>query len=280
MKFLLTARQVLEKSVNVVPWRLRSLIRRTPFIRSIQRVVISRFLSGKPFVHRVSAGPAAGARFRVTLPDDKLLWTGTWESQLAVEIRNAVKKGDVCFDVGAYRGFFSAVMALGGAGRVYAFEPNPDNLVQFRDFQALNPNFPIELLNVAVGAADGEEEFVALPEKTMGRLATSSFHSDGSPIGSVQVQVVRLDELVSSGAVLPPSVIKIDVEGSELDVLRGAKDLLSSGRPKLFLEAHSSALARACADFLSELGYSTLTLPDESTASSARDIFHLVSDPR
>jgi FkbM family methyltransferase len=273
-------RQLLQKSVNLIPWRMRSLVKRIPVIRSVQQVIVSRLLSGKSFIHRISAGPARGACFRITLPEDKLLWTGTWEDQLAGEISRAVQKGDVCFDIGAYRGFFSAVMALAGASRVYAFEPNPDNIVQFKDFQSLNPGLPVELMAVAAGAHGGEQEFMVLPERTMGRLATSSFQSEHLATDSYRVKVVSLDDVVESGAALAPSVMKIDVEGSELEVLRGARELLTVRKPRLFIEAHSPELARDCTAYLAQLGYSIVPLVEDKGPQANRDISHLVAVPR
>ncbi|HEX2722026.1 MAG TPA: hypothetical protein VHM24_03855, partial [Gemmatimonadaceae bacterium] len=117
--------RLIQSSVDMIPWGMRDMIRRLPIVSALQRWLVRRYLSDRTFIHTISAGPARGVRFPVTLPEDKLIWTGTWEISLATAIREAVAKDDICYDVGSYRGFFAAIMAVAGAKGVHCFEPNP-----------------------------------------------------------------------------------------------------------------------------------------------------------
>ncbi len=246
---------VLRKSISLVPWRWRGAIKKIPFVAPLQRWALARFLEGREFVHTVDAGPARGLKYPITLPDDKGIWTGTYELELATAIAAAVQAGDVCFDCGGWRGFFSGVMALAGAGKVFAFEPLPTNVAQLRKMLALNPDLPITLIEAAVTEQSGELEFVVMPETSMGKLTTSSFQADNQSGQKIRVRAVALDALLAAGEVPPPSVMKIDVEGAELMLLRGARNLLVTHKPKLFMEIHSRELARDCRAFLEQLGY-------------------------
>ena len=67
--------------------------------------------------------------------------------------------------------------------------------------------------------------------------------------------VRQIDSLLQNREIPPPNVVKIDVEGGELDVLSGALEMLRMSRPTIFLEAHGSALEKACSQQLLRLGY-------------------------
>src|SRR5690349_16529357 len=72
-------RAMLRRSVGLVPWKWRGAIKRLPLIAPVQRWLLMRFLEGREFVHTVDAGPAGGLRYPIKLPDDKGIWTGTYE---------------------------------------------------------------------------------------------------------------------------------------------------------------------------------------------------------
>src|SRR5436309_819290 len=173
---------LLRRSVLFVPWRLRGAIKSLPLVAPLQRRLLATFLEGREFVHTVDAGPARGLSYPIRLPDDKGIWTGTYELELATLIARAVKAGDVCLDVGGWRGFFSGVMALAGAKRVFVFEPLPANAVHILRMLELNSALAIELIQAAVGDGGGSLDFEVMAESSMGKLATSSFQM-GSPFG-------------------------------------------------------------------------------------------------
>jgi hypothetical protein len=114
-------------------------------------------------------------------------------------------------------------------------------------------------------------------DASMGKLANSSFQVEAPAITEMRVMVRRIDSLLQSREIPPPNVVKIDVEGAELDVLSGALDMLRVFRPTLFLEAHGGALEEACSQQLLRLGYKVRRLEDDIDGrESAR---HLVCLP-
>lgn len=251
----MTFKSVLGEGVNYVPYSLRPWIKNVPGIAGLQRWLVARFLSDRPFVHTINVGPAARLRFEVTLPLDKAVWTGVYESEFTAAIVEHVKPGHICYDIGGYRGYISGVMALAGASKVFAFEPLPANQTAVRRVCELNPQLPITIIAVALGSTDGPALLRVMSDPSMGKLANSSFQPEARALGEIPVTVRQIDSLLQNREIPPPNVVKIDVEGGELDVLRGAVTMLSMTRPTIFLEAHSHALEKACSRKLLRCGY-------------------------
>ena len=271
----------LQHSVNLLPWPLRQRIRLIPGVAAFQRWLIERFLSDREFAHVINAGPARGLQVSVTLPQDKAIWTGTYEAGFAEALASAVRPGDVCYDVGGFRGFMSGVFALAGAKSVVTFEPLPGNVDHLRRLAAMNAGLPLRLQPCAVGEHDGEIEFEVMPEASMGKIHGSPFQQDRSGGATLRVPMRSLDSLVASGELPPPDLMKIDVEGAELSVLEGARNVLQTHRPRLFIEAHSSELFARCSQLLGEFHYHVVVL-DAAIATEDRDprgVCHLRAEP-
>ena len=149
-------KNIMTHSVDLVPWWMRDLIKKIPIISGIQRIIFNKFLSEKEFIYKISAGPAKGLNFPIKLPDDKLIWTGTWEKEISEVIAENVKKGLASYDIGSHRGFMAGIMALTDASKVYCFEPNPQNLKHLAVLHKLNDQFKLEVLPYAVSDSDGE----------------------------------------------------------------------------------------------------------------------------
>src|SRR5947209_8464665 len=96
---------VLERSVNLIPWKARHWIKHIPLVARLQRLFFCRVLSRREFLHTINAGPARGLIYPISLPLDKAIWTGAYETELAQAVADSVREGDVCYDIGAYRGF-------------------------------------------------------------------------------------------------------------------------------------------------------------------------------
>jgi FkbM family methyltransferase len=242
-------------SVNLIPYRLRSRIRFVPGVAVLQRVLVERVLSGHTFAHRVNAGPAAGMICEIALPADKAIWSGTYEREFTQALAGKVAPGDVCYDIGGYRGYMSGVMAVAGASKVLVFEPLPANQQALHRLCELNPQFPIEVISIAVGNLDGSIRLKAMADGSMAKLASSTFQPEARALAEIEVTIRKIDSLIRHQRIPPPNVMKIDVEGAELDVLKGATDALRIWRPSVLVEAHSAALEDLCARELSGLGY-------------------------
>ena len=251
-------KKYLIKLVEYLPISIKSTIKNMPVFKTIQASLFNQFLKYEKFNAIISGGPAKGLNFPVTLPQDKLMWLGTWELYFAQTLKFYVKRGFVCYDIGGYKGYYAGVMALSGAKDVFIFEPMPSNADSIKQLIALNPKLPIDLHQIAISDISGEAEFKFMIEDTMGKLTKSSFEKDISSEKVSKVVCKSLDDFISAGY-SEPDFIKIDVEGAEDFVLKGGINLLIRKKPILLIEIHSSEIGMRCYKILSNI-YSSITV--------------------
>ena len=174
---------------------------------------------------------------------------GRYEPAIQTVLEATLRAGDVAFDVGANLGYFTLLMArsVGPGGRIVAFEPDPDMI------SALERNLTRNIhdadrviaLAAAAGAATEKVRFARGWRATRGAVVATG--------GDLEVDMMTVDDAAERfGA---PRLLKIDVEGAELDVLSGGRTVLKTVKPVVLVEVHSAELERACAQLLQSLGY-------------------------
>lgn len=262
-------------ALGLVPWSLRGHIKSIPGVAAAQRALVSNALDGKEFDHLVDAGPAKGVTFPVRMPEDKGIWTGAYEKAFASRLAEAVVAGDVTYDIGSWHGFFAGVMSAQGARHVHVFEPLPVNAERIRKLIALNPSRSITLHGCAVGESDGMMNLMIMPETSMAKLETSEFQADQTSQTKVRVAVRSLDSIVANGEAPPPGLMKIDVEGAEVLVLKGAIDTIRRYHPVIFAEVHSSDLLAEVRRLLQDEGYAIEHLDEDEAVARAKDVFQI-----
>ncbi|MFZ2486812.1 MAG: FkbM family methyltransferase [Anaerolineae bacterium] len=192
-------------------------------------------------------------------------WIGLTEPDLQATFKSLIKAGDTVYDVGAEIGYFTILSAiLAQTGRVYAFEPNPSNLVILSQNVALNKDLQITVIPKAVGDREQQVEFLTYAHRTditnaslLGRLAQMEPNSArGRPVA---VNMIDLDTFSRSNNSIP-NVIKIDVEGAETLVLAGMKTLLLQFRPRLIIEVHNPEAEKGVQAHLKENNYTMQTI--------------------
>jgi FkbM family methyltransferase len=195
-----------------------------------------------------------------------------YEPHLAF-VADCVRPGDTVVDIGANYGVYSLVLAtrVGRTGRVIAFEPGREALLQLRENVALNHGLNVELVPLALSDHSGEQPLFHIGGPTTHSL--SSF-------GGERTEVVRLTTLDTweAGADLDRlDFIKVDVEGHEPQVFRGALTTLARYRPFILFEVSTGAMRRAhvrSSDTytpLRSVGYEFFTLSGLRLIPSAAD---------
>jgi FkbM family methyltransferase len=166
-----------------------------------------------------------------------------------------LRPGDHFVDVGANVGVFSSLVGTRLPGvRITAVEPYPPIRRDLESNLALN-NLDVTIVDSAVGAESGEATFEILERDVLNRLAPEGAVVPTSK--GIRVAVQTLDEILDGSS---PALIKIDVEGAELNVLRGTRRLLTTDAPVVLFEhcGHGNSFGVTPADvrsFLAEVGY-------------------------
>ncbi len=231
---------------------------------------------------RVRHGLLAGARINLGGSFLRYL-TGDAEPEVQEALAALVEPGQTVYDVGANIGFFTMLCSrlVGPEGRVFAFEPIPENLATLRHNVALNGLSNVTIVEQALSSSTGTAEMFVSPWSAFHSLNVegASKQSDHEPQeGQITVQTVTLDEFAGREGVRSPDLLKVDVEGAELIVLEGAPETLHSRRPLLLCELHDTHAAYE--SFVQEIGYDVRVIDAEGPdlADAPRNV-HTIAWP-
>jgi FkbM family methyltransferase len=186
-----------------------------------------------------------------------------YEPETASLISRCLSPGDCYVDVGANSGYFVllAATAVGPRGRVIAFEPAPRPFARLaRNVSKNHLESVVRILRAGVGEGPGRGSlYISTTEDGMSSFVPRTF-------GSVEVEVTSLDVSLKG---LCPRLIKVDVEGSELSVLRGASFVLSSARaPWILFEWHPLYAGRSLWKAATDVGDVFEIGPDGSLSAT------------
>jgi FkbM family methyltransferase len=180
----------------------------------------------------IAEGPAAGLRFNVGSSNVGYA-LGTIEPLVQAELASLLAPGAVFYDIGANVGFFTVLGArlVGPGGTVVAYEPVHAYADALERNVELNGLGNVVVRRLAVAEAPGRRELELGATETTARLVPPGAAS------TTWVEATSLDAELRSG--LPaPDVVKIDVEGAEVDVLDGMAETLRHHRPVILCEMH------------------------------------------
>jgi len=156
-------------------------------------------------------------------------------------LRQYVRPGDVFLDVGANIGLYSLVAAslVGDGGKVYAVEPHAVNVMSLMQNVAANQfQGRVHVISTALHHSTGVFDFNYYslePGSAMSQLGETKdgYDKEFEPIVSELKLAVSVDDLISRHQMTPPNHVKIDVDGNELQVIEGMKNLLRGhNRPR------------------------------------------------
>ena len=202
----------------------------------------------------VVRGPLRGARFVLGAMSGEgggaSVYFNMVEPEQTAVFSTALKPGQVFFDIGANVGYYTVLGSrlVGLTGRVIAFEPVLRNLAYLYRHILLNGAGNVTVVPAACADAMSIALFAAGEDFATGRLRDEKSGS------TFPVPVVSVDDVIRHVGI-SPDVMKIDVEGAELSVLKGAQGALRTSRPAIFLSTHSDALRGSCLEYLRGYGY-------------------------
>jgi FkbM family methyltransferase len=211
-------------------------------------------------------------------------WEGSFfaanEAPIVEVLARETPASGTAWDVGANLGVYSVALArkVGKAGRVVCFEANPVCVYFLRVNLLVNHADNCEILPVALDDHEGEVPFsLNFGNSNLGvDLASPIFAS--KPGQRVLVPGRAADDLVKSGELSPPAVVKIDVEGAEGAVLRGMRETLARHRPRLLVEMHGRVAAEAACQVLDPFDYGYTVVPGGPSFARARDLLAAFPD--
>lgn len=230
---------------------LAGLILRTPVrFRSLQTMPVvgdwihnlgHRLLPSDELIWtRVRRGPAKGMWLELNPRTGHDYASGRAEESVQIAIAKILKPGMVFYDLGANIGFFSLLASrlVGEAGKIFSFEPDPVTAGRLRRNIEKNQITNVTVIEAGVASSTGKFRFLpansSSPDRGVGKFAAMGEISPGEAI-----QCYALDDFARERA--HPHAIKCDVEGMEVEVIRGARSVFSSFKPLIVFEIHSAA---------------------------------------
>lgn len=189
----------------------------------------------------------------------ELFLRGVWEPEVTRYLCKKAAKGLTVLDVGADIGYYTLLLAkrVGNEGKVYAFEPIPDARKQLEYNISLNGYTNVAVCSFALFSSNG----IAVLEEPL-RVSRLNPEIKCVKENDIQVETKIFDEWARENRLKRMDLVKIDVEGAELDVLYGMQESIKKYCPVLVIEVHPGHLTRFnyCPDdlvrFLRSMGYS------------------------
>ena len=211
-------------------------------LRPAARFAYRRLLGLRYGKSDVASARRNGRDWRLVL--EVALLDESYEPETVDWLRSVIRPGDTFLDIGANVGLISleAALLVGPEGRVVAVEPSPGNIVALRRHIELNGmSRRIVVVEAVCAAEDGGSATLAIPGDQIGEIGSGpTLMTHQYLTGTERRLKVRRRSLdcLCRDLDLRPKAIKIDVEGAELEVIRGACETLEDSRPIVWLAFH------------------------------------------
>jgi FkbM family methyltransferase len=179
-------------------------------------------------------------------------WVGRWhyfrgsfyQDDIVLLLETLIRRGDIVVDAGANYGMITCLAArlAGPSGSIYAFEPNPDSLETIHHAIKINKFYNVNLFELGLSDREGRATMMAHPNPSEAWVAL-----DGLPEGEKGhvIRLVKGDDVLGDLKSSRPVIVKMDVEGHEVQALRGLSRLLERRELALICEINRRALERA-----------------------------------
>jgi FkbM family methyltransferase len=203
---------------------------------------------------RIRAGLGKGLWVYLDPRFEAVYVDGEYENLLQDSLLKYLQPDGVLYDVGAHIGIVSLCGAklAGRTGAVFAFEADPENAKRIEENVRRNNLDSIGIVCRAAWHSDGQVRFQRASEHSSRNQGGVSNASPGTG-DAIEVEAITLDTFAEKHRL--PTVVKIDVEGAEAEVLRGSENVFARAKPVLICEVHGSKPADDVIRWLSNHGY-------------------------
>jgi FkbM family methyltransferase len=169
------------------------------------------------------------------------------------------------WDLGANAGVYTLLLSrlVGPSGSVCAFEPLPESCADLLNHLSLNGCENVTVVAAAVAEQDGLRGFQPGASRSMGALKND--------LAGLIVPTLSLDGLLVRHQLAIPDLVKVDVEGAEAQVLKGATRVLSGHRTRWVVSVHSREQAHECRRIFQEAGYLLFDIAGRRISGSSAD---------
>lgn len=208
---------------------------------------------------QVEGGEAKGLWMKVD-PRTAAQISGGEAEQKALAGR--LRPGMVFYDGGANIGLFTLMAArlVGESGRVFSFEPEPEVAARLKENSRQNLFSCVTVVEAALYSRTGKIRFGRANNLESLDRGTGRVMEGGTQASGANVQAIALDDFVTDHP--EPDVLKLDVEGAEVEVLQGARKLLQRRNPAVVCELHSQECEAGVFRILQEHGYTVMRLDE------------------
>lgn len=227
---------------------------------------IRNYLGLQPFFpDNYLAFPFVGGQIYLNVKESQMMLAralGIYEPDKTQTICDLLKPGQTFIDVGGNKGDFSLLAAkiIGDNGRVLTFEPEPENCHWFEKSIKLNSYDSIQLFNLALSDSNGKAQLYLGEKSGWHSLISAQGNTDNS---TIEVEKRTLDSILDENDIHQVDMMKIDVEGAEMEVLNGAKQTLDNNSDLILLldlHPHMGVNVVSVCDYLLDKGFSIYSM--------------------
>jgi FkbM family methyltransferase len=179
---------------------------------------------------------------RPGLIEDAIVHIGGWEIGLVSKLSGLLKDKGIFLDIGANIGYYTLYMARSFPNmKCIGFEPNPRTYEQFKRNVGVNQLHNVLAYDYAVGDVDGWTDFHVTGDTHYNKALSAVNYYEGleNDFKKISVKIVTLDNFLDDNMKKNVRAIKIDTQGFEYEVIRGALDLINQSKPIISFESHS-----------------------------------------
>ena len=219
---------------------------------------------------KIKNGPLKGYLWKTSVPDNRYI-LGDYESAMTKIIQNTLKNGVRFVDIGANAGYFSLLghQLCEENRKPISVEPNPENIQLLKAHFHLNKILKYNIEAVAISNQNGTIQF-----SDSGNLAANTYKQESSIYckNTIEVKTITLNALMAKYQLDSNTLIKIDVEGAELDVLMGGEDFIKNFHPAILLATHNCHVPNVeenCLAYLQKMGYKLNPIADHKIPGQA-----------